>query len=505
MIFASLSPGSSYSTRSWKGAPPPSISPFFQSIMSVQEQTQHHHPQQSPASVALCAPHRLEYQCASNSNSSNNCFNACSTTDTNNHFPPADHHHHHHHADESPATPKRCNKRYCDTDSLERSLKRVRLTSGCPGELRLQRDLRHAVLSHQWVPAHPQSLHHTGSASPSLVTSPSEQADCWTVRVPSADPSVSVTVTREDSMELVMTIRDENSSTGVQLFLSFPRRYPHQPPMVRRIQYLPSTNDNDININASTSTSDSCLLQEDFIHPGFYKGWNLPRRESNKNNNHNHADHVSSSTTIPVPGALQKIIIPASPEEAAEIAPEPGIVVLQVWSPVQRLTEVCDWLVATVLHNHSPHSQQQQQGTTSPSTPTTAGKSALSVQCPSFQDSTSSNNSEDGQSTPVHRNGSSNFLLDPKNSNNGTQQRLQHPSIMMTDDEESVESWGHGPSGKQKSLSLTDKDDDFSMNNNTMPSIESETFLLPGRFNLGYDSEQQQPMHMMLEFEDPDL
>jgi len=345
-----------------------------------------------------------------------------------------------------------CNKRNFmdgDFEQLQRSLKRVRLSSGggSPGELRLQRDLRHAVSSRQWV--------HMDD-------------DQWRVELPQQQQqSVLVTVSREDSMELILNIHNQqqdrtNKNTITKLHLSFPRRYPHQPPMVRRIEYQPPA-----------------------VPPANFSisSWHL-RSITDRN-------------------LLQRILIPATPEEAAEIVAAPGTVVLRDWSPVQRLTDVCEWLVATVL-------QYQQQGglrtaATTAMTSSSLSLSVLSIQSPSSSShhgsSITSNSTDEGQSTPVHRNGVMATTAQQQQA-----LRMETSHLLLDDDDARDEPFflqpmnNNEPCWNREGTIFVDDDDDDDDDFPMMQASAGASFLPPGRFNLGYEREQQQ--QPMMDFDD---
>jgi hypothetical protein len=104
-----------------------------------------------------------------------------------------------------------------DCQSLQRSLKRVRLSSS-PGELRLQLDLRHLVMAQDWVQLADDVWH--------LPTRHCRLEQCHVdplrliLDLPAADPMGHVTGT-------------------TRLWLQIPRLYPHRPPAVTRIRAGP--------------------------------------------------------------------------------------------------------------------------------------------------------------------------------------------------------------------------------------------------------------------------
>lgn len=360
-----------------------------------------------------------------------------------------------------PGTPKAHNKRRppCDFESLRRSLKRVRLSSGggsiSPGELRLRRDLRHAVTSHRWTPVGEEAW----SVAPPPGGDPSEERR-----------SVAATVSREDPMELVLSIRRPHQAT-TNLHLSFPRRYPHQPPTVRRIEYQSSTEQQ----------------QQHYSHPQnryFASSWYV------RSSGGNCDEHGAAA-------ALQKIIIAASPEEAAEFAAAgPGTVLIENWSPVQRLTDVCEWLIAAVLSRRpqQPHC---------PSSSSSSSSSSLSIQCPSsFASSSSSGDGDDGPATSVHRNGTLSTLTAAAQQRSlmetatGSPDGAARDPMRQNRTENNLEQWNLRERGVSDDSSVVV--DDIPM----LPDPGNEYFLPPGRFNVGYDEEQHQPVTMMMDLDE---
>jgi len=293
------------------------------------------------------------------------------------------------------------------------------------------------------------------------------------------------------------------TTTTTKLYLSFPRRYPHQPPTVRRMecqQQSSAENHHDLQeprtCSSSTSTSASTSLGS--------------RSNSSSSSSFSFPMHLPEEAQQ----GLQRILIPACPVEAAGIVATPGTVILTDWSPVHRLTDVCDWLIATVLR-HSRHGSPQQQQ-----------PAHLSIQCPSFSNSSGSSSiragsSDDGQSTPVHRNGA---LLTTTSSTTASL------SSMETSDDSSTTTaatynWetaaaAAAPRSQQLDLAAgrindsvdneRDSVEDFPMatasfhrgNNSRNPQpvdINGEQFLAPGRFHVGYDQEPDTAVAMMMD------
>lgn len=95
-----------------------------------------------------------------------------------------------------------------DCQALQRSLKRVRLSCS-PGELRLQRDIRHLVLSEHWI----------------RLSDSAWQSPCQKVRLER----------HTDPLMLILKVQH------VMVWIQIPRMYPHRPPCVTRIQSQSST------------------------------------------------------------------------------------------------------------------------------------------------------------------------------------------------------------------------------------------------------------------------
>jgi len=92
-----------------------------------------------------------------------------------------------------------------DCQSLQRSLKRVRLSSS-PGELRLQLDLRHLVMSREWI--------HTAE-------------DIWYW----PRTACRLEQCQVDPLRLIFYLPQQFATVWIQI----PRMYPHRPPTVTRI------------------------------------------------------------------------------------------------------------------------------------------------------------------------------------------------------------------------------------------------------------------------------
>jgi hypothetical protein len=258
---------------------------------------------------------------------------------------------------ETPSTPKtdNSNKRKqrqqqrttmdcLDCRELGLSLKRVRLSCS-PGEIRLDRDIRHAINSRRFVELsenqwrfvfndtetdeytngtyalhvmvsdtkdNPESMNADG-----IIHENEKCRDEWFLRRP--PKKIHVTISRAEGDPLELHLRMEplvSSSTKptTTLALSFPRLYPHHPPKVIRIM------------------SEQATQQ----HRNYHKAtWNLLDGES---------WNMSSCDCGKV---LPKIVIAESPEDVAYLAK--NTIVLKDWSPVCRLVDICDMIIESVV------------------------------------------------------------------------------------------------------------------------------------------------------------
>jgi hypothetical protein len=102
------------------------------------------------------------------------------------------------------------NPNLLDCRSLQSSLKRVRLNCS-PGELRLQRDLKFLSMEHNWNQINER---------------------CWSFANDEEGDS-NIQLHLADSLKLVL----QYSETG-RIWIQIPRMYPHQPPVITRIEGL---------------------------------------------------------------------------------------------------------------------------------------------------------------------------------------------------------------------------------------------------------------------------
>jgi hypothetical protein len=451
-----------------------------------------------------------------------------------------------------------------DCQSLQRCLKRVRLTASItPGELRLQRDLRHAVLSRQWlvvqdecewiIPYQPPPHHLPGSSRRSDTnnnggyTSREEMLDDCMFQDVSIDDDddldecvdtsrVSVRVTRDeqDPMELVLRIEittyypvawSDNACTttsvaSVTLHLQFPRMYPHLPPVVRRIEYhpppyqqqeeharilyhsactTPTPNGRSCNnpdrwtagnlTNSNWSNSSPVRSPHDYVYDA-----------ADSNDGHDHSQH-SGDGGVGGGWGLQRIVIAASPDCHAQVhnaanggdSGTPGTVVLTEWSPVSRLTDICEWLIETVvswqvMHQTKRRRRQSRSQRSGLETLSTSGLYSTTATQGSHDEESSS------PSTPTTCNLSTVALRhrlsgeEKKDSEDGT--------FWTSDDSSSLQSLAFAPLWSA-AATMPAENVAFSGGNMeqsqgvAMSSVSSTSsdFLPDGRFDVGYDRE----------------
>lgn len=209
---------------------------------------------------------------------------------------------------------------YLDCQSLQSSLKRVRLSSS-PGELRLQRDLRHMVSSGSWITKQ-QDQQQTSSQNETLVWHP--PAPPVTARPPTnPQQTLHIELQQVESLRLRLTFQH-----SVVAWIQIPRMYPHRPPLISRIVYNHHNNDSNINSNAGIQ---SILVHE--APPN--RGTGESTAEQEDNNSH---DAIQCANTV----------------------------VYRTWSPVQRLGDLLDFVIQVFQKQHqemnfSTHSRGTQQ------------------------------------------------------------------------------------------------------------------------------------------------
>ena len=132
--------------------------------------------------------------------------------------------------------------------------------------------------------------------------------------------------------------------------------YPHRPPVVSRIEYHRKQPKVSIS-NPDRWTAGNLT----------YSNW---------------SDSTGAQRDGPCGTWLQHIIIAENPDTAlkAEVAATDATVVLTEWTPVSRLTDICEWMIDTVLKHQHPFVQGTQRTrlvSSEPSTPTTCNCSTM--------------------------------------------------------------------------------------------------------------------------------
>jgi ubiquitin-protein ligase len=225
-----------------------------------------------------------------------------------------------------------------DCRELGLSLKRVRLSCS-PGEIRLDRDIRHAINSNrfvelsenQWRVVFPDAAaeeEYTNGTSSLRVSETKDNhermhlddngntkeksQDEWFLRRPPRKFHATIARTEGDPLELQIRMEPLLSTKPTTtLALSFPRLYPHHPPKVTRIM------------------SEQATTQLRNYHKAT---WNLLDGDGWK--------------SCDCGKVLPKIVIAESPEDAAYHAK--NTIVLKDWSPVCRLVDICDMIIESV-------------------------------------------------------------------------------------------------------------------------------------------------------------
>ena len=191
-----------------------------------------------------------------------------------------------------------------DCHSLQSSLKRVRLSCS-PGELRLQRDLRNLVTEQGWN----QVGEH-----------------CWNLE----DVASLEQVTKQDPLRLLLLVRcggvgGHGQSTGEttwkRCWITIPRMYPHRPPVISRIEDMPSD-------NGQPTTKDQTA-----------PGW-----DSFTGNPFSRQHHLQlQNRSRP---AVERIVIhEAPPNGQAPSVPCGSTVVYNHWSPIMRLGDLLSFVL----------------------------------------------------------------------------------------------------------------------------------------------------------------
>ncbi|CAB9497745.1 expressed unknown protein [Seminavis robusta] len=197
---------------------------------------------------------------------------------------------------------------YLDCQSLQSSLKRVRLSSS-PGELRLQRDLRHMVSSGTWVPQ--QDNRHKNSE----VWMWHPPAPPVTVKAHNQPPPPHIELKKVESLRLRLTFQH-----SVVAWIQVPRMYPHRPPLISRIVYQDNYGGNN---NNTKQTIQTIVVHE--APPGRSDGASVISPEDQPHQIKNNANPIHQGNTV----------------------------VYHNWSPVQRLGDLLEFVIDTFRKQHN--------------------------------------------------------------------------------------------------------------------------------------------------------
>jgi hypothetical protein len=211
---------------------------------------------------------------------------------------------------------------YLDCQSLQRSLKRVRLSSS-PGELCLQRDLRHLVCSEGWIPLQSSNNHYHDSASTSSsststsrrLTMDYDDVYCHVWQ----NPLTGYTLERpvpSDPLRLYLNLTPSGRHQA-SVWMQIPRLYPHRPPVFGRLVSAHSRIQHVV-LGAGPDETTASLAA---------------------------AATASSSATASASAGLAHPITTTSATTA----------VYAEWSPVKRLTHVIDFMVQILTGQHDQH------------------------------------------------------------------------------------------------------------------------------------------------------
>jgi hypothetical protein len=248
---------------------------------------------------------------------------------------------------------------FLDCESLQHSLKRVRLSSS-PGELRLQRDLRHLVLSSRWIPVD-EDLWCLQQTHSQQQQSHGDNA-AGAPRTPATNSNNGVQLQRLTTATLKLTVVlprtriKDNQQTTAHVWLQIPRLYPHRPPVVNRIAYSQSAQDPD---HSHHSAPELCMPHYDVpTKDWFPEGDTLLVEEKQQQQQQQQQD-----------SRIQSLVF-TTDEYMLTRTPTTGPTVYALWSPIQRLGDALDCIIqhlmavnVNISHSSSPSSVEQHEHT----------------------------------------------------------------------------------------------------------------------------------------------
>ena len=254
-----------------------------------------------------------------------------------------------------------------DCQSLQSSLKRVRLSSS-PGELRLQRDLRHLETSST-----------TGSWQ--RVRDEASDHDVWVWHPPAPPVSVrSLSKTAAGPRHPQIELRQLESlrlrltyDNSVVVWIQVPRMYPHKPPIISRIVY----NNNNHTTAQLQQQQHSKEIQNILVQEA------PPMRAAGEEKSATAAS--TAQLHQQTPGSEISSSSASSPDNNQENLAyhlsnngfhDANTVVYHNWSPVQRLGNVLEFVISVL------EQQQRQQDNNHCNLPLTYSSSSLSSTAP---------------------------------------------------------------------------------------------------------------------------
>jgi hypothetical protein len=270
---------------------------------------------------------------------------------------------------------------FLDCQSLQHSLKRVRLSSS-PGELRLQRDLRHLVLSSRWIPVdedlwclqqashsqQPQPHCDDAAGAPRTTATPCSNVQLQrlttaTLKLTVVLPNTKIRNTNNHHTNNHTNINDNQVTTLAHVWLQIPRLYPHRPPVVTQITYskgaIPSTDNahhQDYHHQRQHSP-ESVMLHHDVPTKDWFAEDNLLEKQQQETH---HARIHSLVFTNEDESMIAGSGVPCVTTTATST-----VTVYAPWSPIQRLGDALDCIIEHLMAAHMNTNVSQQHASPS--------------------------------------------------------------------------------------------------------------------------------------------
>jgi hypothetical protein len=274
------------------------------------------------------------------------------------------------------------NSLFLDCESLQHSLKRVRLSSS-PGELRLQRDLRHLVLSSRWIPvdedlwclqqsspSQQQQQQHQphgddAAGAPRIVTPPCSNVQLQRLTTATLKMTVILPTKARNNNDIKNRNHIHTTTTLAHVWIQIPRLYPHRPPVVTQITYSEGAIPNTVDApHANTHYLDhghgdhqhQHSPESVMLHP------DVPTKEWFSGSGENLVDEQQHQQQQQQHSRIHSIVF--TNEGESMLAGLPCITttatttVYAPWSPIQRLGDALDCIIERLLaaHVNIPHS-----------------------------------------------------------------------------------------------------------------------------------------------------